>query len=117
MGRVCLVGSLPIMQLGIDLGTTRTLVAAADRAISCCLLPRLSGDSIEHIPSAVALSGSRLVYGVQALAAHDDGAPIVRSFKRQLADPGVTMDSRLQVGDPGPPGGRVDRLWPTSGSR
>lgn len=100
VGRVCLVGSLPIMQLGIDLGTTRTLVAAADRGnFPVVSFLDSAGDSIEHIPSAVALSGSRLVYGFEALAAHDDGAPIVRSFKRQLADPGVTMDSRLQVGD------------------
>ncbi len=88
------------MQLGIDLGTTRTLVAAADRGnFPVVSFSDSSGDACEHIPSSVALVGSRLVYGFDALSAHEDGAPIVRSFKRQLADPGVTMDSQLRIGD------------------
>lgn len=87
------------MQLGIDLGTTRTLVAAADRGnFPVVSFTDSSGDSVEHIPSAVALDGPKLRYGFDAIAAHADGAPIVRSFKRQLADPTVTMDSKIRIG-------------------
>ena len=41
----------------------------------------------------------RLVYGFEALAAGGLGHPMVRSFKRTLADPWVNANTAVQVGD------------------
>ncbi|MBM4281937.1 MAG: Hsp70 family protein [Deltaproteobacteria bacterium] len=88
------------MLLGIDLGTTRTLVAAADRG-NFPVVGFLDddGELHEHLPSVVAAVDGRLVYGLDAVAAARDGAPVVRSFKRLLASPAVHGDQPVRIGD------------------
>ncbi len=88
------------MHLGVDFGTTRTIAASVDRGN----YPVVSfldsfGDAHEFFPSVVARNQGRLVYGFEALAAADDGAPLVRSFKRALAAPDVNTDTTIMVGD------------------
>jgi molecular chaperone DnaK (HSP70) len=87
-----------IMKLGIDFGTTRTVVSCADRGN----YPILSffdeaGDAHDFYPSVVAERGGELRFGFDALAAAaaDPSFTAVRSFKRLLADahagPGRTV--------------------------
>lgn len=57
------------------------------------------GDPSDHFPSVVALLDGDLVYGFDALAAGASGGPVVRSFKRALAAPDVTLTSPVVVGD------------------
>ncbi|PFG40730.1 chaperone protein HscA [Georgenia soli] len=88
------------MHLGVDLGTTRTIVALADRGN----YPVVSfldedGDAHENFPSVVAAEDGELVHGFEALAAARRGAPLLRSFKRALADPDVGAGTLLTVGD------------------
>ncbi|MDB4933583.1 MAG: hypothetical protein JWP87_555 [Labilithrix sp.] len=86
------------MRLGIDFGTTRTVVACADRGN----YPVLSfvddaGDAHDFFPSVVAERAGELRFGFDALAAAtaDPSFTAVRSFKRLLADahagPGKTV--------------------------
>ena len=86
------------MRLGIDFGTTRTVVACADRGN----YPVLSfhddaGDAHDFFPSVVAERSGELRFGFDALAAAaaDPSFTTVRSFKRLLADahsgPGQTV--------------------------
>lgn len=88
------------MHLGVDLGTTRTIVALTDRGN----YPVVSffdddGDAHESFPSVVAARGGELVHGFEALSAAREGAPLLRSFKRALADPDVGAGTLLSVGD------------------
>ncbi len=74
------------MQLGIDFGTTRTIVAAADRGnypVVGFVAP--NGDICEHFPSIVAEVDGELIYGLAAELAARAGAPSLRSFKRLLS--------------------------------
>ena len=92
------MGTVVGMQLGIDFGTTRTIVAAVDRGN----YPVVSftdhlGEAVEHIPTVVARSGDRLVYGFEAMDAAAHGAALVRSFKRLLASGSVTPGTRVDV--------------------
>ncbi len=87
------------MPLGVDFGTTHTIVAYADRGN----YPVVSfiddhGDSRDYFPSAVALTADGPVFGFDAISAGRAGAPFARSFKRALADPGVRPDSTLTLG-------------------
>ncbi|MFZ2624641.1 MAG: Hsp70 family protein [Propionibacterium sp.] len=84
------------MHLGVDFGTTRTVVAFADRGN----YPVVSffdhlGDSLDHFPSVAAVrpDGS-LDFGPAAL----DERPGVRlrSFKRALAAPDVSADAVIE---------------------
>ncbi len=87
------------MRLGVDFGTTRTIVAAVDRGnypVVSFLDP--DGDSHEYLPSVAAYAGDRLVYGFDALAAARAGASLTRSFKRTLASPQVHPGSTVDVG-------------------
>src|SRR5688572_15961044 len=87
------------MKLGIDFGTTRTVVAGCDRGnYPIVSFTDDAGDAHEHVPSIVAEQGGELVYGFDAVAGAKDGAPMVRSFKRALAAPDVTADTPLRVG-------------------
>ncbi|HEY4220450.1 MAG TPA: Hsp70 family protein, partial [Myxococcota bacterium] len=88
------------MKLGIDFGTTRTLVATVDRGN----YPVVSfidddGDAHEHFPSVVAAKDGALLYGFDALTAAKAGAPLVRSFKRALASADVNGADPVRVGD------------------
>jgi molecular chaperone DnaK (HSP70) len=87
------------MLLGIDLGTTRTLVAAADRG-NFPVVGFLDddGELHEHLPSVVAAVDGRLVHGLDAVAAARGGAPVLRSFKRLLASADVHGDQPVRIG-------------------
>jgi len=82
------------MRLGIDFGTTHTVVAAVDRGN----YPIVSFEHADFIPSLVAASeDGALRFGAQAIAvAHDPAWTVLRSFKRLLNDAGP--DSQLAVG-------------------
>ncbi len=87
------------MLLGVDFGTTRTIVAQADRGN----YPVVSftddvGDAQEFFPSVVALREGELLFGFEALAAARQGAPAVRSFKRELSSPVVNAETTLAIG-------------------
>ncbi len=87
------------MDLGVDFGTTRTIVACADRGN----YPVVSffdehDDAHEFFPSVASLRGDELVYGFEALAVAAEGAPLARSFKRLLAEADVTADTLVPVG-------------------
>ena len=86
------------MRLGIDLGTTRTIVAIGDRGnFPVVGFSRADGDLIEHYPSISAEVGGVLVHGLDAEIAEREGAPSLRSWKRLLMT--TTKDERITVGD------------------
>ncbi len=86
-------GNKPPLRLGIDLGTTRTVVAAADRGNYPVIgFAAPDGDLVEHYPSISAEVGGELVHGLEAEAAARKGAPSLRSWKRLLADRGAAAE-------------------------
>lgn len=87
------------MRLGIDFGTTRTIVAAADRGnYPVVTFTNPDGDDQDFLPSTVARRGEGLVFGFDALCAGAEGAEVVRSFKRALGDPTATAQTTLTIG-------------------
>jgi Ethanolamine utilization protein EutJ (predicted chaperonin) len=78
------------MRLGIDFGTTRIVVAAADRGnYPVAVFEAPDGVARDWIPPLIAARGGRLLYGWDAWSAQGDpDATIVRSLKRVLADSG-----------------------------
>ncbi len=88
------------MRLGIDFGTTRTVVACADRGN----YPIVSffdeaGDAHDHYPSVIAERAGELRFGWSALAVADDPSfALVRSFKRLLSDPRAVPSTPVAVG-------------------
>ena len=74
------------MRLGIDFGTTHTVVAAVDRGN----YPVVSFEHADFVPSlAAAGEDGTLRFGAQAAAvAHDPAWTVLRSFKRLLNDAG-----------------------------
>lgn len=87
------------MRLGIDFGTTRTVVAVCDRGNYPVLsFQTADGDSIDGFPSVVATDGKELRYGLDALAMADDPSwHLLRSFKRVLGEPGGP-DRKVAIG-------------------
>jgi len=86
------------MKLGVDFGTTRTVVAHADRGnypVVSFLDDR--GDSHDFFPSVVGEHGGALFFGFEALALAESGT-LVRSFKRLLSDPGAVPGGLVRVG-------------------
>src|ERR1051326_8227894 len=75
------------MQLGIDLGTTRTIVAIADRGnYPVVTFENAEGDFQEWYPCLVAIREDERRYGFDAAAVADDPSwTIHRSFKRLMA--------------------------------
>jgi len=88
------------MDLGLDFGTTHTVVAHADRGnYPVVAFLDEEGDARDHFPSVVADDGGTLVYGFAALEAARRGMPSSRSFKRLLAEPRVTADTLMRIGE------------------
>ena len=86
------------MRLGIDLGTTRTVVAAGDRGnFPVVGFMRADGDLIEHYPSMSAVVDGKLVHGLDAEAAARTGAPSLRSWKRLLVT--TSKEERIGIGE------------------
>ncbi|MGD0674626.1 MAG: Hsp70 family protein [Polyangiaceae bacterium] len=75
------------MRLGIDFGTTRTVIACADRGNHPVVdFIDEAGDAVGWIPSVVAARGGDLRFGFDALAvAEDPSFAVARSFKRALS--------------------------------
>lgn len=87
------------MRLGIDFGTTRTVVATSDRGN----YPLVSfadgrGETQEWFPSVVAEHEGALRFGLEALEAGEQGWTVVPSFKRLLSASGVTPDTIVTIG-------------------
>jgi molecular chaperone DnaK (HSP70) len=93
------LGIARVRRLGIDFGTTRTVVAAVDRG-NYPILPfeHPDGAAVGFFPSLVAVRGTERLYGWQAWACqqHADWT-MVRSLKRLLADAGP--NTILQLAD------------------
>ena len=88
------------MRLGVDFGTTTTAIAIVDRGnYPIVSFVDNNDDTVDFVPSIIALDGDRLVYGFDAEDAARDGAPHLRSFKRLLSDPSVTDTSTLRLGN------------------
>ncbi|MDB4941939.1 MAG: Hsp70 heat shock protein [Labilithrix sp.] len=89
------------MKLGIDFGTTRTVVACVDRGNYPVLtFTDASGDAQDWFPSVVAERRGELRFGFEALAtAGDPSFTAVRSFKRLLADASAGPSTEITVGD------------------
>jgi molecular chaperone DnaK (HSP70) len=78
------------VRLGIDFGTTRTVVAAVDRGNYPLLsFENPDGAHVDWFPSLVAVRGGERLYGWQAWAYQQDPDwTILRSLKRVLQDAG-----------------------------
>ena len=88
------------MRLGVDFGTTTTAIAIVDRGnYPIVSFVNNNDDTVDFVPSIIALDGDRLVYGFDAEDAAREGAPHMRSFKRLLSDPSVTDTSTLRLGN------------------
>jgi molecular chaperone DnaK (HSP70) len=87
------------MLLGIDYGTTRTVVAAVDRGnYPVVSFQGEHGDPQEWYPSLIAFArgGSERAYGFEARARqHEEGWSLLRSFKRELGALGPQAAVRL----------------------
>lgn len=87
------------MDLGLDFGTTFTVVAHADRGNYPVVgFFDADGDAHDHFPSVVADDGGTLAYGFSALEAARRGAPVLRSFKRSLSQPSLSPHTTVAIG-------------------
>ncbi|MCI0338915.1 MAG: Hsp70 family protein [Acidobacteria bacterium] len=87
------------MLLGIDFGTTRTVVAAVNRGNypTVSFQPE-SGDTLDWYPSVVASRGDELVFGLDAaLKQSEPDWVVLRSFKRQLGTLGP--EAQIELGE------------------
>ncbi|MDQ6760936.1 MAG: Hsp70 family protein, partial [Acidobacteriota bacterium] len=78
------------MQIGIDFGTTRTVVAAADRGNYPILaFEAPDGGHYDWFPSLIAVQGEQRRYGWEAWSHQQDPEwTTIRSIKRVLEDAG-----------------------------
>jgi molecular chaperone DnaK (HSP70) len=85
------------MLLGIDYGTTRTVVAAVDRGnYPVVSFQTVAGDTQDWYPSLMAVRGDARRYGLEAAGCQDDPSwGLLRSFKRQLATRGPSAPLAL----------------------
>ncbi|MCL3778202.1 Hsp70 family protein [Actinomyces sp. 186855] len=96
------------VRLGIDLGTTRTVVSLVDRGNYPVLgFTDTRGDRHEYLPSLTALTDGGLVHGFAAQEAVRSGAPVLRSLKRVLGSPTVSWSTPVRVGTQEHPVGEV----------
>jgi molecular chaperone DnaK (HSP70) len=88
------------MRLGIDFGTTRTVVACCDRGnYPVVTFQDEAGNPVDWYPSVVAERRSELRFGFDALeVAADPEWAVLRSFKRLLAGPRSAPDLEVQIG-------------------
>lgn len=87
------------MRLGIDFGTTRTVVAAVDRGnYPVVSFEAPDGSAHEWFPSLVAVRGEQRVYGWEAWQRQQEPDwTVVRSLKRLLEDAGPR--TRVAIGE------------------
>ena len=87
------------MKLGIDFGTTRIVVAAADRGnYPLVSFDATEGGAAEWYPSLAAVRGDQRRFGWDAWASQgQDGWTVIRSMKRLLEDAGP--ETVLDLGD------------------
>src|SRR5579884_3755389 len=88
-----------LMRVGIDFGTTRTVVAAVDRGnYPVVSFEAPDGSAHEWFPTVVAVCGEHRLYGWEAWARQQDPEwIIVRSLKRLLEDAGPR--TRIEIGN------------------
>jgi len=87
------------MFLGIDFGTTRTVVAAVDRGnYPVVSFHPEDGDTLEWYPSAAAARNGEIVFGFDAAQKQaETGWSVLRSFKRRLGT--IGPDERIEIGE------------------
>ena len=88
------------MKFGIDFGTTRTGVAAAEAGnYPIVTFQGTEGAALEWYPSVVAVKGTERRYGIDALECElRPGWSTLRSFKRLLSRPDAAMTAPVMVG-------------------
>jgi molecular chaperone DnaK (HSP70) len=88
------------VRLGIDFGTTRTVVACADRGNHPVVgFTDAAGDTAEWIPSIVAERDGELRFGFDAAAVADDPSfTVLRSFKRIFSYHDAVPEHPVAVG-------------------
>jgi molecular chaperone DnaK (HSP70) len=101
--------------LGIDFGTTRTVVAAVDRGnypvISFQTDDAGGGEVHDWYPSVVASCGNEIVYGFRAVEKQSDPEwRVLRSFKRQLGTVGPNEEIDLGGAQNGQNGLKIPTL-------
>jgi molecular chaperone DnaK (HSP70) len=99
--RICPRGDrIALVRLGIDFGTTRTVIACADRGNHPVVgFTDAAGDAAEWIPSVVAERDGELRFGFEAAAVSDEPSfQVVRSFKRLLSGPDATPGQTVALG-------------------
>ena len=88
------------MKVGIDFGTTRTLVSFVDRGnYPYVTFVDEDGDQWEHFPSLVAWHENQWKFGFAAEKAGRAGAVVLRSFKRFLSAPNISADTEIKIGE------------------
>ncbi len=89
------------MELGIDFGTTRTVVALADRGNYPVVdFIDHEGDAASAIPSMVAARDGELRFGFDAAAVTNDPTfTVMRSFKRIFATENAGPSHVVRIGD------------------
>src|ERR1700761_5030688 len=78
------------MRVGIDFGTTRIVVASADRGnFPLVHFEAPDGQVFDWLPPVAAVRGNERLYGWQAVAKQEDARwTLIRSIKRHLRDAG-----------------------------
>lgn len=88
------------MKVGIDFGTTRTLVSFVDRGnYPYVTFVDEDGSQWEHFPSLVAWHDNEWKFGFAAEKAGRAGAVVLRSFKRFLSAADISADTEIKVGE------------------